>query len=438
MDEPGFGKAPPPEKKKAGPLFGIDGVKFHALPIMVTILLCFGIPVLAEVLILIVQRFVPLRDLPLYPWIERYYEYGSQLALAWFAISLMKPLVRADYGLHRPRGKSYIAPALFWGALLGVLMTGADFAREIAAHRAPSGAYELTPVSIAGWLSFQGGFLGLSDEMLYRGLLVTYLAATLPGRIVLFRRDTSLAGIIVALMFALTFIGGFFAYPFGIALARMLVVFVQGIFFAYWFQKSKSLVAPVVGHGACFGVYQNPDFCDGCGVGGVSDPKSARFRFVPFITALLGFALPILAANAAVLASHFFGMPSPKGPPLPWLYSQHPFQLLFALVAIGMGPILRAGGLRSASAARQDLHPACDPLGRVLRRADDGGGLRAANDRAYETACRLPAECSQRGRLALLRRRLCGANGRDSLPCAAGDLPRCRHAGKSAGIGRFE
>ena len=103
MDEPGFGKAPPPEKKKAGPLFGIDGVKFHALPIVVTILLCFGIPVLAEVLILIVQHFVPLPDLPLYPWIERYYEYGSQLALAWFAISLTKRIRAGAVSSTTPR-----------------------------------------------------------------------------------------------------------------------------------------------------------------------------------------------------------------------------------------------------------------------------------------------------------------------------------------------
>ena len=70
-----------------------------------------------------------------------------------------------------------------------------------------------------------------------------------------------------------------------------------------------------------------------------------RFRPVPIlITALLGFFLPYLAAYTAVIGTHFLPMPSPRGAALPWLYSQHGFQLLWALIAIAIvtwSPLLR-------------------------------------------------------------------------------------------------
>jgi uncharacterized protein len=254
MSEPGFGKSPPPDQGRR--LFRVTGVKLRAWPIAFAILLAFGIPLVGEIAVLVVQHFVPLPDLPLYPWMERYYESGAQLLLALIAITFMKGFLRADFGMHRPRDESYVTPALFLGVLLGLLTAAVDHWPEIAAHHAPSGAFELTPVNIAGSLSYQGFFLGLSDETLYRGLLVTYLAAMIPGRVTFLRFDIGIAGVIVALIVAMTFLGGFVAYPFGTALARMLVAFVQGLFFAYWFEKSKSLFAPVVGHGACFGIYQ--------------------------------------------------------------------------------------------------------------------------------------------------------------------------------------
>jgi hypothetical protein len=254
MDEPGFGRAAPLEEKR--PLFRIDGVKLHFIPIAIAVVLGFGLPFLGVFLVLLVQHFIPLPDLPLYPWMERYYESAAQFVLALIAISMMKPLVPADYGLHAPRGESYFGTALFWGLVLGFLMTGVEYWREIMIQRQPSGAFELTPLNIAGALSYQGFFRGLSDETLYRALLVTYLAAMIPGRIFFLRKEMSAGAVLIALIFALPFLGGFIGHPPGIALARLIVAFLQGVFFAYWFEKSRSIVAPVIGHGACFGISQ--------------------------------------------------------------------------------------------------------------------------------------------------------------------------------------
>jgi hypothetical protein len=254
MDEPGFGKARARDARP--PLFRVDGVKLHVWPILFTILLGFGLPALAALLVEVVQHFVALPDRPANPWMEYYYEGAAQFVLALIAIAIMKGFVKGDYGLHAPRGDRYVGAAIFWGIVLGIVMTAVDFAPQIAAHHAPSGAFELTPVNIAGWFSYRGGFLGIADETLFRGLLVTYLAAMIPGRIAFLRLEMNAAGVIVAALLALSYLGGFVAFPFWIALARIFYAFVQGVFFAYWFEKSRSLLAPVIGHDICYGIYQ--------------------------------------------------------------------------------------------------------------------------------------------------------------------------------------
>jgi hypothetical protein len=254
MDEPGFGRASTPDARS--PLFRIDGVKLRALPLLIAVLLGFGLPALAQLIIEVVQHFVALPDRPANPWMEYYYVGTAQLVLTLIAIAVMKGFVKADFGLHAPRGDSYVASAIFWGLVIGAAMTLIDFAPQIAAHQAPSRPYELNPLNIAGWLSYRAGFLGITDETLFRGLLVTYLAATIPGRVSFLRLQMNAAGVIVALVLALPYLGGFVGHPLGIALAAIACIFVQGVFFAYWFEKSRSLLAPVIGHDICYGIYQ--------------------------------------------------------------------------------------------------------------------------------------------------------------------------------------
>jgi hypothetical protein len=254
MDEPGFGKAVAPDARP--PFFRVEGVKLRAWPILFTVLIGLGLPTLAGFAVDGVQHFIPLPDRPANPWMEYYYAGAAQLVLTLAAISVLKGVVKGDFGLHAPRGDSYVAPAIFWGLVIGAAMTAVDFWPQIAAHRAPSGAYELTPFNIVGWLSYRGVFLGIADETLLRGLLVTYLAATIPGRISFFRLEMNAVGVIVALIVALPYLGSFVGYPFWIALARIFYTFVQGVFFAYWYEKSKSLLAPIVGHNVCYGLYQ--------------------------------------------------------------------------------------------------------------------------------------------------------------------------------------
>jgi hypothetical protein len=230
-------------------IFHSEGVKLRAMPIIVTILMGFGIPILSALLVDVIEHFIHLPDRPNLPWQNLYYHHAIQLVLSLAAIMFLKPFLRGDHGLHMPRGKSYVRAAIAWGVFFGVLMTAVDFAPQILAHKPPADQpYPLTPLNIGGWLSFEGIFVGPSEEVLFRGLLVTYLMTAIPGRVFFRDYDVSAGGAIVAVIFALAQFGSFFTHPFAVALCQMICSFALGIFYAYWFEKSKSLLAPIVAH----------------------------------------------------------------------------------------------------------------------------------------------------------------------------------------------
>jgi len=83
--------------------------------------------------------------------------------------------------------------------------------------------------------------------VLYRSLLVTYLSVALPGRVHIRGYSMNGAGIVAAVIYAV-FTAPFVTQPVEIALGEMVVSFLAGVGYAYWLEKSRSVVAPIVGH----------------------------------------------------------------------------------------------------------------------------------------------------------------------------------------------
>jgi uncharacterized protein len=177
-----------------------------------------------------------------------YVHHTYQLALGLIAVAVLKRLVPADYGLHRPRGKSYVGVAVAWGVTFGAAMTLVDYMPEILAHRSPKLGYTLTPQTVMGWLFFEGAYVGPTEEIPFRALLVTYLATMVPARLRLARLEMSWAGVIVAGLFALLHAFNFYLRPWPEALGQQAYAFALGVFYAYWLEKSRSVLAPAIGH----------------------------------------------------------------------------------------------------------------------------------------------------------------------------------------------
>jgi hypothetical protein len=219
------------------------------VPILVTAALGFGVPYVAGYAAFFSSKIfhTPSPYGPTLQWL--YAQHAFQLLVALVVIAIMKfRLVPADYGLHWPRGKSYIWPAILWGSFFGVLMTAVDYAPQLLAHTKPEPGFPLTPNNIWGWIFFEGVYVGPTEEIPFRALLVTYLATSMPGKVHIGRFNMNWAGIVVALIFALLHMGSFDTRHWREAVGQQVYAFALGVFYAYWLEKSKSVVAPIVGH----------------------------------------------------------------------------------------------------------------------------------------------------------------------------------------------
>jgi len=225
--------------------------RFKLVPILVTAALGYGVPISSAYLAHFAIRVLHLPIVPGFNLGWLYLQHGAQLLVALIAIAGLKyTVVPADYGLHWPRGKTYIGPALLWGTLFGVVMTLVDYAPQIISHTRPDLGFVLTPSNLPGWLLFEGVYVGPTEEIPFRALLVTYLATTMPATVKVGRFEMSWAGVIVALIFALLHATSFDTRAWPQALGQQFYAFALGVLYAYWLEKSRSVVAPVIGHNA--------------------------------------------------------------------------------------------------------------------------------------------------------------------------------------------
>jgi uncharacterized protein len=226
----------------------VTGLRLKFVPLIVTAGLAVGVPFLAAYCANLVNRVLPFYSPhgPILAWL--YVQHGFQLGLALLAIAVLREFVPADYGLHAPRGKTYYGAAVLWGVAFGVLMTVVDYAPQLLSHGVPTVEYKLTGVNVFGWLFFEGVYVGPTEEIPFRALLVTYLAATMPGRVRIGKFEMNWAGIIVAVMFALLHANNFYSRDWPLALGQQVYAFALGVLYAYWLEKSRSVVAPSIGH----------------------------------------------------------------------------------------------------------------------------------------------------------------------------------------------
>jgi hypothetical protein len=225
-------------------------------PILVVFILALAFLLVPGLVIDVIADFVPLpvfgASLPRY-----YVDHTVMLLMALGLIYLASRRSRMDWTLHMPHGRSFVATAIVLSFLIGIFMAVVDYAPYIFGRIAPPLDYAFSGANVAGWMAYQGLYSGPTEEIAFRALLVTYLTATMPGSVHYGRLKISGGGVVVAAMFAFfTAIKAFIASPFVVALAQVSYVFVFGLFAAYWLEKSKSILAPAIGHNVAFGVKQ--------------------------------------------------------------------------------------------------------------------------------------------------------------------------------------
>jgi uncharacterized protein len=235
-------------------VFSISDLRVRPWPILAVIGL--GLVVLLPAVLVgnwVTQRLGMERSMAI-PWLAGYVNHAVMLVIALVLIIWFSKGHVSDYGLRWPKSKHYVLSALAWGAFFGVLMTIVDYFPQILKRIPPPENLSLTPASVVAWLFAEGIYVGPTEEIPFRGLLQTFLMQRTSGRVRLWKFDMHIAGVVLALLFALAHIPSFWAEAFWPALGQQMYGFALGILYAYWREKSGSLLAPIIGHNVSDGV----------------------------------------------------------------------------------------------------------------------------------------------------------------------------------------
>jgi membrane protease YdiL (CAAX protease family) len=235
-------------------VFSISGLQLRPLPVLATIGLGLLVVLPSGYVFVLLTNHSDVQSGMATPWLAMLANHAVMLVFGLVLIAWFSGRDFSEYGLKWPKQRHYVLSALLWGAAFGLLMTFVDYFPQILRHIPPPDNLALTPGSIGGWLFFQGIYVGPTEEIPFRGLLQTFLMQRSSGRVRFWKYEMHVAGVILALLFALAHLISFWTENFWLAFGQQIYAFGLGILYAYWREKSGSLLAPIIGHNVSDGV----------------------------------------------------------------------------------------------------------------------------------------------------------------------------------------
>ena len=234
-------------------VFSISELQLRLLPVLATIGLGLLVVLPSGYVFVLLTKYRDVQSGMTTPWLAMLANLVmlviALVLIAWFSGGNL-----SEYGLRWPKQRRYVLSALLCGAAFGLLMTFVDYFPQILRHIPPPDNLALTPGSIGAWLFFQGIYVGPIEEIPFRGLLQTFLMQRTSGRVRFWKYEMHVAGIILALLFALAHLTSFWTENFWLAFGQQIYAFALGILYAYWREQSGSLLAPIIGHNMSDGV----------------------------------------------------------------------------------------------------------------------------------------------------------------------------------------
>jgi len=182
-----------------------------------------------------------------------YLHHITQLVLAILAMKLYFKRSMSDWGFNLNQSKWSLT--VFWKFTIGWIVfwtIGTVAFSLLTGHSLSVFNYPLTTRNIAGNLSFMLLMPGPSEEVLFRGFVIIVLSQSWKGHVRIGKLSVSVAGLIAAVLFAYAHIG-YSIFPFQIYALnpmQLAMAFGLGIFYAVTFEKTGSLLCPVLSHSA--------------------------------------------------------------------------------------------------------------------------------------------------------------------------------------------
>lgn len=187
---------------------------------------------------------------------DYYLHHTTQMLLALLLILLLTRGRVASFGLNlRNSDQSFALLARgFFPILLGSLLAG-HLLVPLLTGEVPERFDAMTSDALVAQLGFSFVLVGLSEEIVFRGLMQSLLARHLRGSVRLAGVEIPTAGVWAAVIFTIAHIGIDWTTLTITTLdpRQLILAFVLGCFYAVAYQRTGSLLAPVIAHNAVDG-----------------------------------------------------------------------------------------------------------------------------------------------------------------------------------------
>ena len=183
-------------------------------------------------------------------WVQTIDHHIWQMLLALVLIFILSRgrLERWGLNLHNA-GESL---RLLWKfiKIVGLYLIGVGFLIQLFFYPRPEAEFPITVANVTGRLLFMGLISGLSEEILFRGFMQTFLYRFFKGLYRWGPVEIPVAGLITAIIFSLVHIN-FRFFPFEIthlSIPQLLLAFGLGLYYAYAYHQTRSLLNPILAH----------------------------------------------------------------------------------------------------------------------------------------------------------------------------------------------
>jgi membrane protease YdiL (CAAX protease family) len=192
-----------------------------------------------------IAMFVPKSIYMAHDWIGYFDHHLVQFLFALVLIALLGRGKFSQFGLNLSNARISWRIFVVFSLVCSAVVFFVNVVPVLVSHQRPTFDYQLTPANIAGWLAFEWIFVGISEEILFRGLIQTYLSRSWRSAVTIGRVTIPTAGILTTLMFCLAHIN--LRHP-QLDWGQQIWVFGMGIYYSTAFYRTKSLLNPILAH----------------------------------------------------------------------------------------------------------------------------------------------------------------------------------------------
>lgn len=182
-----------------------------------------------------------------FKWVRYYEHHFWQLAFAMLCIGILSRGRFSQWGFTLKNAA--VSWRLFWKFCIGCMFVVLALVVVPAFLTHDAGPGLITPTTstnTVGWLAFEWGFVGISEEVLFRGLIQTVLARYVCGVWQVRSLQIPYAGLLTAILFCLAHVPNW-RHP-HIAIDQQVIVFSLSLYASVAYYRTRSLLTPVLVH----------------------------------------------------------------------------------------------------------------------------------------------------------------------------------------------